>query len=387
MTPFLGEAVTLPMPRRGRLALAFLVGVGWAALLPWIIVYSGPLVVVPPWRHAYYLFFVTLFVPTALWLMVWLRFEQRFWPTVRAGLMLGLGAGLYLVVVQMFRAPGLGVDTIAWSGPYVAANLAIPVALAGGLTAAIVPLYRSVIFRAVPQTSPPRYCWRCGYDLGVPHTAACSECGVGMETAKPRGRRRLSVLGWVQRALFVLAMGLVLMTLTMVAHRVVTQTIPVLRFQARFAGMERADGFITFSKPGSPPAQNISHTPAVGRFLPHADGLGPQFFVAFAPESRPGAPAMQIRVAVPAPSSLQGGIRSMDWGSSLVITDLTPDQAQTVIRYGVPPGLLVALSERAEEVSWRPTGSSSGRVWPRELVDATPFFPPEPPPSPPDPAR
>jgi hypothetical protein len=374
--PLLGEHVTPVLPRRGRCSLFFLLGSGWGVFFTWLSwspmsswTYFG-------WSEATWRIILQA-IPVLAWAALWTRFEQRAWVSARLGAVFGLGVIVGTVGWSAFTMPGLGYDENNWWGPLVVGGPIL--ALVGAIVGAgLAALARFGVLQAVVQPDPPRLCWKCGYDLGLPLAPRCTECGTPPGRVRPRARGRFALLsGLVRSAPVALALAIVTIG-SLAAYRAAKEIPPLRAFDRRFAGAEPVSTYIDLDLAKTAGRGVYSYTRAVGRLLTQQDSSGRRYQVSFTPSPRrdPDDPAMQVRVAMPAPPPFPGFDALLtDWGLVTVVADLDDEQARRVLRDGLPPGLLEALSARADTIGWRPM-NATGSPGKREVVDPGPFFPP-----------
>jgi len=232
-------------------------------------------------------------------------------------------------------------------------------------------LYRSLRYIPVEQTNPPRLCMRCAYEMG--EVERCPECGAWRERARPRGAWLDYDWMFVQRWSRPLVVVILLVLAGYASWRIVTDYLPTRTFIRAFDTGRPAYAYIDGYW-----YQDGVYAPSMGRTIDLNDGTGRMVLVSFNALPPAGLSMMQVRLCAPAtlpPGWPLGAERMTDWGlPRTIVADLNRDQAERVLREGLPPGLIDAIGAKADEVGWKPGGGMQNVGGPRLTIDAGPFF-------------
>ncbi|MBX3402200.1 MAG: hypothetical protein KF699_02195 [Phycisphaeraceae bacterium] len=227
------------------------------------------------------------------------------------------------------------------------------------------------------QTDPPRYCWVCAYERG--QIDPCPECGTPAAAARPPLREaaawRLARLG-ATPALALLAVGFA----GYAAWRVSVDTLPTLRFVQKFdaeRGWTPTYAYIDHIHGADSRGLGGRYLNATGFTRELGDGSGRMILVSYRALVPGDLPVMQVRMCAEATLPLgwpPQGQRMTDWGSpGTIVADLNREQAEQVLKNGVPQGLIDAIVAEADRVGWKPWGGmQSGGT--RIEIDPAPHF-------------
>jgi hypothetical protein len=220
------------------------------------------------------------------------------------------------------------------------------------------------------------YCLRCGYQIGVPAIDRCPECGVARDKAEYRLRGFLRAFDESRRLSHPLLVALLALACVAISIKVY-RGWAVERFLARFGALmgyeNQAPGRITVWSPDGQEA--LSSTEANGALV-RLDGFADRvLIVRYAVHPPRHAPLMQITLGTETSSFTD---RTVAEGAPLVFCDLVPEQAEYVVRRGIPDALVQEFN-RVAEISgwtspWAPTRGS--RRPPNVRISPDAFFPP-----------
>lgn len=243
--------------------------------------------------------------------------------------------------------------------------------IAAAVALAVWRLYRWLRFVPVEQREDGSLCIACGYEMGP--ADPCPECGTKRAGARPRGRRIDAAWRLLQWAARPAAAVLVLLTAGYFGYRYWYDYLPTREFVAKFGvGQTPAYAFVDVLPAGV--QRGSTFAGAVAYTVDLADGTERMLLVSFNNCVPRGLPAMQIRMAAPAPGWPVRPQRWLDWGiPETIVADLNREQAEHVIRKGLSRSLVDAITAKADEVGWR-AGGGMGAGGPRLVINAAPYF-------------
>ena len=285
--------------------------------------------------------------------------------------------GLYAAELADRFLSSLGKGTLwGWTDVGVAdvVTLVVYWAAASAIAFIVRWLYRAIRSQPIEQTDPPQLCYACGYEAGV--ADPCPECGICWKDARPRGVVLDSIWKWLQRS-GRLALAIVLLLFSVYAgYRIATEYVSTRGFLARFGeGFRPVNAMHELAyaaDPNDPTAWRCN-----GRVFPLDGESGRMILVTYLARTRRSVPVMHVRICAPAtaPPGWSGRIEDWtDWGAGTVVADLDRDQAERVIRDGLPRGLIDAIVAKAAKTGWKPSGGIHNSVGLRITVDPTPYF-------------
>jgi hypothetical protein len=372
----LTERVTPTLPSSGRVALAAIVGGlwGWFAL--------RHMEMVPTWLNRGVLgipgnwgWIGIVALPVLIWLLIYMQVEQRWRPVLLVGSVLTFAGAVAVRLRFQLEQPALGIDSPWWMS---VRSLLVPaiVAFTGPVFAlAALGFTRLVVRKVIPQTTPARLCWGCGYDLGPVVSATCPECGKEFTSVCERPLWVWRLVATAQRAARPVLVLMLVVLGGLVLHRLVTEVVPARAFLQRFGDELRFDGTLRRHVPGMTFAP--SRLP-IGRSLsrvvwPSESDVA--FLVILTLDS---PPTMQVwAVGAMGPGDARWDDTPVFIGMAAPVASLTSSQAACVLRDGLPPPMIRAMGDRANTIEYadRPPERSIGF---KEPFDPAPFFPPEP---------
>jgi hypothetical protein len=327
------------------------------------------------WPNAVPILMIHLVV---LWYAVIPLLLARVTPRMRWVLLAAIATNLGIFCASFARSMvgrvGFGADPsvpMVHSPQFIA--FFVTSAIAAAVAIAVWWLYRWLRFVPVEQREDGSLCIACGYEMGA--ADPCPECGTTRADARPRGRRLDAAWRWIQRAARPVLVVIVLFGAGYAAWRVAVDYLPTRRFVERFdTGGSAAYAYVDSD-------QIHLHTPlpnSIGHTINLNDGTGRMILVSFHPRPPEGLAAMQVRVCAPAthpPGWPVDAQRMTDWGMpGTVVADLNREQAERVIREGLPRGLVEAIVAKADEVGWKAGGGINNMGGQRFEVDAGPHF-------------
>lgn len=289
------------------------------------------------------------------------------------------GIMLAAMAASLTGSLGFGVDVSLLSFPVQMLTIAFAYWFLGSLLMLLGWwLSRRLFGVPVAQTDPPRYCWVCAYERGA--IDPCPECGTGAGSASAWLQGEAAAWRSVRRAALPALVALAVGFCAYAAWRVQADTLPTLRFVRAF-GAERgwtpAYAYIDHLYPPSPQGLRGRYLNSMGFTRELGDGSGRMILVSYRALVPGGLPVMQVRLCAEAtlpPGWPAGAQRMTDWGApGTIVADLNREQAERVVRHGVPPSLIDAMIAKADEVGWKPWGGmQSGGT--RIEIDPAPHF-------------
>lgn len=356
------ERVVPPFSPRGLWPAALLVGLGYGALLA-IVMEDLAEWLVSNWPTAGVVVLVhVVTLPLALIGVAIGRQPIRPPRVLWIAAVFLVGFVLAMMAVSLTKSEGFGIGSNLLAFPLrVALAFGVYWAVTAGLLMLGWVTARRLFGTPVPQTDPPRFCWVCAYERG--DIDPCPECGTTAESAAARPQREAAawraLRRWALPAIAAVAIGFTGYS----AWRIAVDTIPSRRFLEAFGedqGWTSTYAYIdqVYGADRNGLGGRFLNSFGVTRELP--DGSGRMILVSYRALVPDGLPVMQVRICAEATLPLgwpPQAQRQTDWGSpGTIVADLDREQAEHVVRHGVPQSLIDAIVAEADRVGWKPWG-------------------------------
>lgn len=304
---------------------------------------------------------------------------------VRAARLFGLAAvailGTFLAAMAagLINRPGFGADA---DTPLLSWRIVIALLVCWGAASLLLLLGRWIARRlfGVPfaQPDPPRYCWACAYERA--QADPCPECGTSANAAAALPQREAAAWRWAMRGAVPALVCTAIAFTGYAAWRVRADFVPTRAFLSAFSeerGWSDSYAYIDHVHGADSRGLGGRYLNSIGvtRVLP--DGSGRMILVSYRALVPGGLPVMQVRICAEATLPLGWpplAQRMTDWGSpGTIVADLNREQAEHVVRHGLPQSLVGAIVAEADRVGWKPWGgmqSGGGRI----EIDPAPHF-------------
>lgn len=291
-----------------------------------------------------------------------------------------VGFMLAMLAVSLTKSEGFGVGSNLLAFPL---RMALALGVYWAVVAALMMLgwfmARRIFGVPVAQTDPPRLCWVCAYECGP--ADPCPECGTAHVDAAARPQREAAAWRAMRRVSVPLLVLLATGFAGYSAWRVAVDTIPSWRFLAAFG---EAQGW-TSTYAYIDQVYGADRNGLGGRFLNSfgvtrevPDGSGRMILVSYRALVPEGLPVMQVRICTEATLPLgwpPQAQRMTDWGSpGTIVANLDRQQAEHVVRHGVPQSLIDAIVAEADRVGWKPSGGMQSGGGLPITIDPRPHF-------------
>lgn len=259
---------------------------------------------------------------------------HRKWPLFRVGASFWAAQVLAFAILSGLVGEDRGASLLTWNAlwPMPVAALILG-ALGGGMHLGVRWITRAFVFELREQDG--QTCWRCGYQMGSHTITLCPECGTPLDTAHARLSTVRRAAAWLHKGSIPLAVILLLLGVLATIPTLVTRTIPNARFLWAFRAGELAPG-----------------TDGVGRFVPVPLGTADQLLLTYTPSDTWRVPAMTAQAGVIHVGA--NGESSFDPGAPWIRWDFTRQQAEYVVRYGLPAEFLEQVRRTLADEHWQP---------------------------------
>lgn len=231
----------------------------------------------------------------------------------------------------------------------------------------------------IEQTEPPRLCWQCGYECG--EAERCPECGTVRAESRPRGRIEQGVWRLARRAAAPVLVIAAVAWAGYAAWRVGADYLPTRAYLRMFdgeKGWRPAYAHIDLLHGAKASGTGGRYFNSIGRTQELEDGSGRLIQVSYWAIAPAGLPVMQVRICAEATLPLgwpPTAERFVDWGTpGTIVADLNREQADYVIRNGLPRGLVGAIVAKADEVGWKAGVGMNNMGGQRIVIDPAPYF-------------
>ena len=356
------ERTVPPFSPRGLGPVALLVGLGYGVLLG-IVVEDLAEWMVARWPTAGVVVLVhVVTLPIVAMGMVVGRQPVRVARVLALAATFILGFILAMMAVSLSRSEGFGVGSNLIEFPLrVIVAIGVYWAMAAGLMVLGWVLARRLFGTSVPQTDPPRFCWVCAYECGS--ADPCPECGTAHAAAAARPQREAAAWRVLRRSALPAMAAVVIGFAGYSAWRIAADTWPTQRFLAAFGEDQGWTSTYAYIDQVHGADRNglggrYLNSFGVSRELP--DGSGRMILVSYRALVPEGLPVMQVRICAEATLPLgwpPQAQRQSDWGSpGTIVADLNREQAEHVVRHGLPQSLIDAIVAEADRVGWKPWG-------------------------------
>lgn len=365
---------------RGLWAAAILIGVAYGAMM---VLFVDSLFewAVSRWPVAGIVVGVHLVVlPWVLIGVLLGRSPCRVRTCIGLAVVMNIGVFVANLLGHLTRVPGFG----AQAGiPVPDWRVGLAFAATTGIVIAATLLGRwfgRLLFGApIEQTEPPRLCWACGYERGS--ADPCPECGVALAGSRPRGRVELGLWRLARRVAVPALVLAVVAWFGYASWRIRADYLPTRAYLRVFdaaKGWEPAYAYIDHLYGAVASGSGGRFFNSIGRTQDLGDGSGRMIQVSYWAMAPRGLPVMQVRICAEAtlPAGWPAGTeRFVDWGTpATIVADLNREQAERVIREGLPRGLVEAIVAKADELGWKAAGGINAMGGQRVEIDPAPHF-------------
>ncbi|HMN40068.1 MAG TPA: hypothetical protein PKE29_04430 [Phycisphaerales bacterium] len=307
-------------------------------------------------------------IAIGLWLSC---LSQRLRQTAIAAALAGAATMLSsLFLGRVLLSPDGGTDWQGWPPIGFAINLIIISFISAAAALLVRWLIRTLLFTTVEQDGTR--CSRCGYQLGSPTITTCPECGVPANPTRLAFHRLHRASAFLLSNARILAGVFIVAMLIPLALAIHGRTIPSLRFFSKFTNND--SGVLGMMIPRDVGGGTSN---CISAWTPIPGDTTRAIIILYVPDQRSPLPAMRLAVAeTPGPSPPSGPGFQTNYGAPEIGCDLPRDLAERVVREGIPPALIRALTTEADNARWNPTPTPVGwftanaSVW----IDPAPYF-------------
>jgi hypothetical protein len=361
-----GVRVVPPYRSRGLASLSVLAGaLGFSTLMAYLQTYPGWLLLSSPTVQVSTSVGAVLLPPAVLALILG-RITHRIRPHLVAALGYAAGFMVASVGVDVYQSADAGARASKILLPSLLVASVVVAALMTGLFLGVRWLVRALWFQTAEKTD--LMCVSCGYDRGSEAITRCPECGMPADCSRFRLAFLLTAAARLQRLARYALPVTVILTVIAAGWFVLYRTLPVHRFYERFvaAGGTPGPGYVYSCSLGL-----STVVPAAAVSVPvKGDLQGRALVLSYLPESSSAMSAMNITVAVHDPTTI-----TPDVGTEWVYMILDREQANRIIRNGLPPGLAERLLKEADALGWKPNPGRTATVTPH-VIQASGYLEP-----------
>lgn len=298
--------------------------------------------------------FVRLLLPLVLpvpFAIVFTRHCQRIGTAAVVGLTFGMLYVAGFISTTAYFAPGsLGLAQWRNVAEWAAASLGVGIACALGNC--VMCVFVRVFFFQIVEQDGTR-CWRCGYIVGDPPVSTrCPECGTTTHppTSRPSPFRRLLSRAR-QKRWYVIAAAILLIIMT---PQLFINTSSTRGFRATLGRGQDVFAAALLDVQRQPSGLVIGFGSGEAIAVKRSIQSDPTkaLLIVFDERDREDLPTLQLQLMAVVPGPV-----GIDYGDPLVVCNFDDEQAAFVFENDIPPSLVDAMVEAANNAGWKGVGT------------------------------